>query len=322
MIAVDPSIRLAIPSPPAENPDRIYRNRKLMNTRTQPRLIENPREAYQAVRAAQSAGQRVGVVMTMGALHAGHLRLVEQCRKECDTTFVTIFVNPTQFLPGEDFDRYPRHLARDVELLASLQTDCIFAPSTHQMFPPGSSTEIRAPEIARALEGEHRPGHFDGVCTIVCKLLHVLPVERAYFGEKDYQQYRVIQHMTAELDLPVTIVPCPIVRDEDGLALSSRNQYLDGGERKRALSLSEGLQKAAEQVALGEQDASRIIEQIRQTLNNAGIHDIDYVTVADPEHLTPMDAIDRPARALIAAHVGKTRLIDNWLLVPPTEPMD
>lgn len=287
-----------------------------MSTSTEPRLITQRRAALDAVRAAQADGQRVGVVMTMGALHAGHLSLAERCRNECDLTLVTIFVNPTQFLPGEDFEKYPRQLDGDLRMLQSVGTDIVFAPSTEEMYPQGASTGIKPPDVARSLEGEHRPGHYDGVCTIVCKLFQTIPADRAYFGSKDYQQFLVIKKMAADLDIPVEVVPCEIIRDPDGLAMSSRNRYLSEAEREQALSLSRGLRAAEDLAKSGETDTKLLIDCIQSELTTAGVTEIDYVAIANPETLQPVTKLDDPAIALIAAHIGATRLIDNLLLRP------
>ena len=287
-----------------------------MSTSVQPQLINDPDAAFRAVRDGQAAGRRVGVVMTMGALHQGHLSLVKQCRDECDLTFVTIFVNPTQFLPGEDFQQYPRQLQEDIALLQTVGVDVVFAPSTETMYPDGASTMVRPPLVSQSLEGNHRPGHYEGVCTIVCKLFQILPVDRAYFGSKDYQQYLVIKQMAADLNIPVQVVACPIIRDADGLALSSRNRYLSSEERARALSLSRGLREAADEVAAGQLNAKVLIERIRFEMTEAGVEKIDYVAIADPETLAPIETLEGPVIALIAAHVGGTRLIDNRPLHP------
>lgn len=285
-----------------------------MSTYTQPRVIENRSAVRDVVRAAQADGKRVGVVMTMGALHTGHLSLVEQCVAECDLTIVTIFVNPTQFLPGEDFQKYPRELEADIALLQTVGTDIVFAPKTTEMYPEGASTAIRPPIVAAPLEGAHRAGHYEGVCTIVCKLLNAIPADRAYFGSKDYQQYLVIKAMAADLDIVTEIIPCPIIRDEDGLAMSSRNRYLSPEERTKATSLSRGLTKAATALIAGETDAQQLAVIVRSEMEESGISRIDYVAIVDANTLQPISHVSDDAIALVAAHVGDTRLIDNLRL--------
>lgn len=283
---------------------------------TKPAVVTERCKIHEVVRAAQSLGQSVGVVMTMGALHEGHLSLVRRCSEENDVVIATVFVNPTQFLPGEDFQKYPRQLETDRDLLASAGADYLFAPANEEMYPDNASTVVKAPDVSLRLEGEHRPGHFDGVCTIVCKLFQSIPVNRAYFGSKDYQQFLVIQHMVKDLGIPVEVIACPIVRDDDGLALSSRNRYLSESERTSALSISRGLRESAQRVADGERDAEQLVLDLCAELDSAGITKIDYVVIADPNTLQPIKTITDPAIALVAAHVGSTRLIDNLRLQP------
>lgn len=283
---------------------------------TKPAVVAERSKIHEVVRAAQSLGQSVGVVMTMGALHEGHLSLVRRCSEENDVVIATVFVNPTQFLPGEDFQKYPRQLETDRDLLASAGADYLFAPGNEEMYPDNASTVVKAPDVSLRLEGEHRPGHFDGVCTIVCKLFQSIPVNRAYFGSKDYQQFLVIQHMVKDLGIPVEVIACPIIRDDDGLALSSRNRYLSESERASALSISRGLREAAKRVADGERDADQLVLDLCAEMDSAGITKIDYVVIADPNTLQPIKTITAPAIALVAAHVGSTRLIDNLRLQP------
>ena len=274
--------------------------------------VDGSREAVREfVWKTQRVGKTVGVVMTMGALHDGHLSLVEACNAECDATIVTIFVNPTQFGPTEDLEKYPRQLEADVESLSALSVDMIFTPAVEQMYGPNHSTNVQPPAVSGPLEGVCRPGHFAGVATIVLKLLNVIPANVAFFGSKDYQQLQVIRAMVRDLDVCTKIVGCPIVRDSDGLAMSSRNAYMTGDERNQALSLSKGLNAAVATFGQGERDASTLAEKIRQQLVEAGIKKIDYVTVANPETLEPAVNADENSIALIAAYVGKTRLIDN-----------
>ncbi len=279
-----------------------------------PAVVRFREEARDLCRIARYGGRKTGVVMTMGALHEGHLSLVRACNASCDFTAVTLFVNPTQFGPHEDFERYPRQMEQDLHSLRSLDVDLVFAPAVSEIYRPGHSTFVEPPEIAHTLEGVCRPGHFRGVTTVVLKLLQILPVDEAYFGHKDYQQAKVIERMAEELDLPVLIKICPTVRDEDGLAMSSRNSYLSASERKQAIAISQALGHAAKMVKEGEQRSGVVMSCMRQILATAGIHDIDYIAIADAESLIQSSEISTNAIALIAARVGKTRLIDNRIL--------
>ncbi|MCH7485241.1 MAG: pantoate--beta-alanine ligase [Chloroflexi bacterium] len=266
--------------------------------------------------ARDAAAGSVGLVPTMGFLHEGHLSLVRDARAGCDTVAVSIFVNPAQFGPGEDLDRYPRDEERDLALLRDEGVDLVFMPPPEEVYPPGFGdwVEVRGP-IADRLEGEHRPGHFRGVATVVARLFRIVRPDRAYFGEKDAQQLRVIRRLMRDLGLPVDVVGRPIVREPDGLAMSSRNAYLSPDDRARALSLSRSLAEAEQSVREGERDASYIREAARRTLDAAGVG-VDYVSVADENTLEELETIDRPALLLLAVRVGATRLIDNTLLVP------
>ncbi len=266
--------------------------------------------------ARDAASGIVGLVPTMGFLHEGHLSLVRSARANCDTVIVSIFVNPTQFGPGEDLDRYPRDEERDLALLRDEGADLVFMPPPEEIYPPGFDdwVEVRGP-IAERLEGEHRPGHFRGVATVVARLFRIVRPDRAYFGDKDAQQLRVIRRMTHDLGLSVDVVGLPIVRETDGLAMSSRNAYLSPDDRARGLALSRALREAEQSFGAGERDAGVIREAARRTLDATGVG-VDYVSVADEETLEEIETIDRPALLLLAASVGDTRLIDNTLLVP------
>jgi len=285
-----------------------------MTDGSQPRIVSLPSEAHQIIVAARRAGQRVGLVPTMGALHAGHLSLVRASRAECDVTAVTIFVNPMQFGPAEDFGRYPRTFPEDVRALADLSVDLVVAPATEELYPHGFSTYVEPPAVASRFEGQCRPGHFRGVATIVLKLLNLLPADMAFFGQKDYQQCLVVQRMVADLNLPVAIRMCPIVREADGLAMSSRNRYLSSAERQQATALSQGLSAARQSFAAGERATAPLIQRVRDRLASAGIQRIDYIAVADACSLEPVEQLAAPAVLLVAAYVGSTRLIDNALL--------
>ncbi len=250
----------------------------------------------------------------MGALHEGHFSLVKASVSKCDFTVVTIFVNPTQFGPGEDLDQYPRNTQQDVELLQTSGVDVVFAPAVDELYRQGHSTFVDPPSVSRTLEGALRPGHFRGVTTIVFKLLQIIPADIAFFGQKDYQQTCVIRDMVADLNLAVSIQVCPIIRDIDGLAISSRNVYLSVDERQRALALWHSLRRAAEMFRDGETDASTIRSVMVDHLQKAGVTKIDYVTLVDPVTLEAVTKGDATTMALVAAYVGKTRLIDNTRL--------
>jgi pantoate--beta-alanine ligase len=264
---------------------------------------------------ARRAGKTIGLVPTMGALHAGHLSLVDACRKECGLTVASIFVNPAQFGPGEDFSRYPRTLEADCRLLAGHGADVVFVPATESMYAAAHATYVEVGGPALPLEGAFRPGHFRGVATIVLKLFHLAAPDRAYFGRKDYQQSLVVRRMVADLDLPIHVEICPTVREPDGLAMSSRNRYLSGDQRQRALAISKSLALAKQWVGEGTRDAAALAARMHALLSDANLQ-IDYVALADPDTLEPVALVDRPTVALIAAHVGTTRLIDNELIAP------
>ena len=285
-----------------------------------PAVVHTVRDLRAVVHHARAAGSRIGLVPTMGALHKGHLSLVRAAQRESDFRVVTIFVNPTQFVPGEDLDRYPRTLDADVALLRQLAVNVVFAPDAREMYPAGFSTYIDPPAVAKRWEGECRPGHFRGVATVVMKLFQQTLADVAFFGQKDYQQAQVIRRMVHDLDVPTGVYLCPTVREPDGLAMSSRNRYLSPTEREQALSLSRGLQTARQMVAGGERNASRVVAAVRDMLLAAGVTNIDYVAVTDPESLEPVRELRKPAQLLIAASVGTTRLIDNCRLEGSVEP--
>ena len=274
-------------------------------------LIRDPAELRAVVLAARGAGRRIGFVPTMGALHAGHVSLVERAAAECDDVAVSIFVNPTQFGPHEDFDRYPRTLAADTRLLEPYRVGWIFAPDVKAVYPTGDATQVVVAGPASPFEGVIRPGHFAGVATVVLKLFQMVPAHAAYFGAKDWQQTRVILRMVRDLAVPIDVVVCPTVREPDGLALSSRNAYLSAAERLRAVALSESLVRAENQWRAGASVAT-IEGGMRDTIKRQGIA-VDYAAVVDAESLAaPIPASD--AIALVAGRLGTTRLIDNRLL--------
>jgi len=264
-----------------------------------------------AVAAWRADGLSVGLIPTMGALHEGHLALARAAKAECDRAVASIFVNPAQFGPTEDLDRYPRREAEDAAALATLGVELIFAPPVEEMYPDGFATTVTVAGVAERLEGAHRPGHFAGVTTVVSKLLIQARADRAYFGEKDYQQLRVVTRMARDLDIATTIVGVPTVREPDGLALSSRNEYLSPAQRKVAPTLNRALLEVAGAVAKGT-SAGEATAKAEASLIEAGFDAVDYVAVADAETLAPVERLDsRPARVLAAAFLGKTRLIDN-----------
>lgn len=281
-----------------------------------PPVVTRVDELRHQVLAWRAAGESVGLVPTMGALHAGHMSLVHRSVAECQRTVATIFVNPTQFGPSEDFSRYPRQLERDLELLAEAKADLVFVPPDEEIYPPGYATYIDPEGPARLWEGAVREGHFRGVATVVLKLFNAAPADRAYFGQKDFQQTVVIRRMVADLHLPIKIEICPTVREPDGLALSSRNVYLGAEERDRALSLSRSLRRAVDVVATGEHDARRVSAEMRKMIESTWGVSLDYAVVADPDTLEELDRIERPVIALVAARIGSTRLIDNAVLAP------
>ncbi len=270
---------------------------------------------FRAARAElRRAGHTLGLVPTMGALHAGHMSLVQAARAQCDAVAASIFVNPTQFAPGEDFDRYPRTLDADLELLRAEGVELVFAPSAAEMYPPGQPTVIvDVPEIGARLDGASRPGHFRGVATVVSKLFHVVDPERAFFGQKDAAQVAVLRAMVRALDMPVELVVCPIVRDGDGLALSSRNRYLSPQQRADALALPRALADAANRAATCS-DAPCLRKHLHAQLESAPGLRIDYAEVVDPDTLLRVEALNNGALLAAAVWVGNTRLIDNVLL--------
>jgi pantoate--beta-alanine ligase len=282
-----------------------------------PRIVADGKSLREEVLAAQAAGLTVGLVPTMGALHEGHLSLVSAARAECDLTVVTVFVNPTQFAPGEDFSRYPRDLGRDVSLLATRGCDLVFAPSMEEMYRPNHATWIDVGRLGQELEGQFRPTHFRGVATVVLKLFQLAPADRAYFGRKDYQQTLVVRQMVTDLNVPIDVRVCPIVRDPDGLAMSSRNAYLTAEERQRALALSKSLRLAEQLAAEGERDVAAIRRQMQRELEQSGGIDMQYIVFVEDGTLNQVSTISGPTTVAIAAIVGKTRLIDNTLIEPP-----
>jgi pantoate--beta-alanine ligase len=277
-------------------------------------LLDSVAEVRDAVTRARQAGRVIGLVPTMGALHDGHVRLLERCRAEADWIAVSIFVNPTQFGPNEDFTRYPRPLEEDLARCRSAGVDLVFAPTPQTIYPHGPrSTWVDVPGLSEVLEGASRPGHFRGVATVVLKLFEIVRPDLAVFGQKDYQQQLVIRRMVADFHLPVRIVVEPTVREPDGLAMSSRNRYLAPAERQAAIVLHAALQRARQAVREGEASANRVRQILRETIESNELVRLDYAEIADAESLEPLDRLgpDSCAVALVAARVGSTRLIDN-----------
>ena len=276
-------------------------------------IVRTPDELRAKCNEARAAGRRVAFVPTMGALHEGHLALVRCARETTDFVVVSIFVNPTQFGPNEDFSRYPRDLEGDVAKLAPSGVTLVFAPDAGAMYPPGEETRVHVGSLAEPLCGAFRPGHFEGVATVVAKLFAIVGPCAAVFGRKDYQQLAVLRRMATDLFFPVQIVGHPIVREADGLAMSSRNAYLSAAERERALGLSRALRAASRAFDGGERSAA-VIERLARAEVERSADTIDYVSVVDADSLARIDTIASRALVAIACRVGKTRLIDNFVL--------
>ncbi len=274
-------------------------------------VTAEPTELRQAVRQARRQGASIGCIPTMGALHAGHVSLMEASRQRCDFSVVTIFVNPTQFAPQEDLEKYPRPIERDLAACRQAGMDLVFTPQVETMYPPGFSTWVEVTGLTNRLEGASRPTHFRGVTTIVMKLFQLVQPDVAFFGAKDYQQQLVIRRMVRDLNVPVEIVTCPTVRETDGLALSSRNVYLSPQERTSALVLSESLALAESRLRSGTQDIAAIEAEMRKLLDARPGVVTDYAVIVDAETLEPLPRPQPRMTALVAARVGTTRLIDN-----------
>ena len=267
-------------------------------------------------REARHEQRIIGFVPTMGALHAGHLALVERARKECAPVYASIFLNPAQFGPHEDLSKYPRPLEADVEKLTAAKVDGLFLPEATEIYPRGYATYVHVEGLSERLEGKSRPGHFRGVATVVLKLLETVQPHFAYFGRKDAQQVRIIEQMVRDLNLDVEVVVCPIVREPDGLALSSRNTYLGAEERKAATVLYRGLEAARQEVAAGRRDSLELQRAMRKVLDSEPRASVNYAEIADAESFEPVVRVTRRSYALLAVHIGRTRLIDNMLIEP------
>lgn len=278
------------------------------------RIIRKPQQMLEISQKLKSQGYRIGFVPTMGALHAGHLSLIRRAAKENDKVAVSIFVNPAQFGPQEDFQRYPRNLKKDASLCRKEKVDFIFYPAADKMYSRGFKTHIEVKGLSSVLCGAFRPGHFQGVATVVAKLFNIVEPDAAYFGQKDAQQAIIIQRMANDLDIPVKIKVLPIVREKDGLAMSSRNQYLSPEERKKAPVLYRALKKARDLVRQGKRDCSEIIKDVKQMIIRDNPSKIDYISIVDLENLRRLDRIKDKALLALAVWFGRTRLIDNTVL--------
>jgi pantoate--beta-alanine ligase len=274
-----------------------------------------------ASRAVRRAGKRLGFVPTMGALHEGHLSLVRAAHASSDVLAASIFVNPMQFGPNEDLAKYPRSLDRDRELLEREGVELLFAPSVEEMYPAGAVTWVTVECLSDKLDGRSRPGHFRGVTTVVAKLFHVVEPDVSFFGQKDAAQVAIIRRMVRDLNLPVEIVVCPIVREPDGLAMSSRNAYLDSAQRKKALVLHRSLLRVQRLAEAGEREAAKLLAAGREEFADEGSVRLDYFEIVDPDTLDPVEDISGGALAAVAAFVGSTRLIDNIPLPVPRLPI-
>ena len=283
------------------------------------RVIETVSEMQQQADDWRTDGVRIGFVPTMGYLHEGHLALVRTALELSDEVVVSIFVNPTQFGPGEDYERYPQDMGRDLRLLTELGVDLVFAPSANEMYPAGYQTYVEVKEVTRPLCGRSRPGHFVGVTSVVAKLFNIVKPHLAIFGEKDFQQLVTIRRMVADLNMHIAVIGHPIVREADGLAMSSRNVYLSSEERQRSLRLNQSLAKARQLVAHGEQRAESILAKVKEHIESGGGIRIDYAELRHPESLEEVSYVEGATLLALAAHVGKARLLDNCLLTPPSK---
>ena len=275
-------------------------------------LVKKINDVRNLVKEWKRQGLTIGYVPTMGALHEGHESLIKRAVDENDKVIVSVFVNPTQFGPNEDYDSYPRNIEKDLELCKNAGASAVFNPESSEMYFENKSTSVSVSGLTDVLCGAKRPGHFDGVCLVVSKFFNIVKPDRAYFGQKDAQQVAVLKRMVRDLSIDVEIVPCPIIREMDGLAKSSRNTYLNGDERKAALVLSRSLNLAKDLLDKGERDANKIREVIINEINKEPLSKIDYVEIVDSEDLTNVNIIKKNVLIPIAIYIGKTRLIDNF----------
>ncbi len=278
--------------------------------------ISTVRAMQDRVTALRQSGKTIGFVPTMGALHEGHLTLVDAAKRRCDVVAMSIFVNPTQFGPKEDFARYPRDLQKDAAMAAARGVDLLFAPGVEEMYPEGAQTFVEVTELTKGLCNLSRPGHFRGVATVVAKLFLIAQPHCAFFGEKDYQQLQVVKTMARDLRFPLEVIGVPTVREPDGLAMSSRNAYLSPQARTEALQLYRGMQAASAALAGGEREVSALRDQVLQVLKKVAAIQVEYVEIVDAASLEPLAQVERPARLMLAVHLNGTRLIDNIALNP------
>jgi pantoate--beta-alanine ligase len=279
-------------------------------------IIRRPHLMQQMALSLKRDKVKIAFVPTMGCLHSGHLSLVRRANQLGQVTIASIFVNPTQFGPSEDYEDYPRDLARDAEMLKDLDVDVLFAPNASDIFPEGFGTYVENAALGGILCGKSRPGHFKGVTTVVAKLFNLVYPDFAVFGQKDYQQCILIRRMVQDMNFPVEIVICPAVRESDGLAMSSRNVYLSREERRAALILQKSLQAMQEAFQAGERNAEKLVHLLSETVAKEPLARLDYATIVDASTLEPLEKLDRRAAALLAVFIGKTRLIDNTILTP------
>ncbi len=275
------------------------------------RVIENIKDLKAIVRSQKQSGKTIGFVPTMGYLHEGHISLAKKSVSENDFTIMSIFVNPTQFGPKEDFSEYPRNMEKDTVMAENAGVDVVFSPTEKEMYPYGYNTYVNVEQITDTLCGESRPGHFKGVATVVTKLFNIVEPDKAYFGQKDAQQAVVIKRMVRDLNMSVEIITCPIIREQDGLAMSSRNTYLNEEERKAALILSKSLLEAERLVKSGEKNSSKIIKHIKDMISAEKLANVEYIKIVDQEDLRDVNEIDKKALIALAVRFGSTRLIDN-----------
>ncbi len=277
-------------------------------------IVNEPKAMQQKAEAWRKGGFTVGCVPTMGFLHNGHLELMRRARAACDRVVVSIFVNPTQFGPNEDFSSYPRDFERDRALIESVGVDVIFSPTPEMMYAKGAQTFVEVTEVTKGFEGASRPGHFRGVATVVSKLFNIMKPHYAYFGEKDFQQLTAVKRMVLDLNMDLTVVGCPTVRETDGLAMSSRNVYLSPEERKAATCLRRAFLRARELATGGETSTNTILAEAGSIIEKEPLARIDYVEICDPETLQKTDTLPENARLVMAVWIGKTRLLDNGQL--------
>lgn len=278
------------------------------------KLVKTVADVRREVQQAKAAGEVIGFVPTMGALHEGHLSLVDASQRECDRTVVSIFVNPTQFAPHEDLEKYPRPLEQDIQLLAKRGAWLAFVPAAEEIYPEHFDSFVDVGNVAKPLEGVSRPTHFRGVATVVLKLFNIVPADRAYFGRKDYQQSLVVRKLIEDFNLPIDLRVCPIVREPDGLAMSSRNAYLSTEERQRAAALRQSLLLAEQAVDRGDKSATAIGGQMKQHLESAGVDEVEYIAFLAEGTMREVERVEGPTVVALAARVGRTRLIDNHVI--------